>query len=127
MEGVMVFAVLPVAFEAPVFSVSLKIKMAPITNSQWSIGDVVCTSRGSKIAPLKCNGKHCIYTPSSYLKVVFEPGCFDKDPNAQRLNLVLECDDEFQAQIKAFDLWIVEYLTANTERLLKRKMSQELL
>ena len=91
--------------------------MAPITNSQWSIGDVVCTSRGSKIAPLKCDGKHCIHTPNSYLKVVFEPGSFDKDPTAQRLNLVLECDDDFQAQIKAFDLWVVEYLTANSERL----------
>ena len=100
--------------------------MAPITSlSQWSIGDVVCTSRGSKIAPLKCEGKHCVYTPESYLRVVFEPGSFDKDPTAQRLNLVLECDDDFQAQIKAFDVWFVEYLTINSERLLKRKMSPE--
>ena len=99
--------------------------MAPITTSQWSIGDVVCTSRGSKIAPLKCDGKHCVYTPDSYLRVVFEPGSFDKDPTAQRLNLVLECDDDFQTQIKAFDAWFVEYLTVNSERLLKRKMSPE--
>jgi hypothetical protein len=99
--------------------------MAPITTSQWSIGDVVCTSRGSKIAPLKCEGKHCVYTPDSYLRVVFEPGSFDKDPTAQRLNLVLECDDDFQAQIQAFDVWFVEYLATNSERLLKRKMSPE--
>ena len=99
--------------------------MAPITTSQWSIGDVVCTSRGSKIAPLKCEGKHCVYTPDSYLRVIFEPGSFDKDPTAQRLNLVLECDDDFQAQIAAFDAWFVEYLTVNSERLLKRKMSPE--
>ena len=126
MEGLICFSCLPVPrSKLQVFSISLKIKMAPITNSQWSIGDVVCTSRGSKIAPLKFDGKHCIYTPDSYLRVVFEPGSFDKDPTAQRLNLVLECDDDFHAQIKAFDLWIVEYLTANSERLLKRKMSQE--
>jgi hypothetical protein len=99
--------------------------MAPIHTSQWSIGEVVCTNRGSKIAPLKCEGKHCVYTPDSHLRVVFEPGSFDKDPTAQRLNLVLECDDDFQAQIAAFDAWFVEYLTLNSERLLKRKMSPE--
>jgi hypothetical protein len=99
--------------------------MASICASQWSIDDVICTSRGSKVAKLSDNGKLCVYTPSSCLRVPFEAGTFDKDPCAQRLNLIIECDDELQEDIYKFDAWIVQYICEHSERLLKRKMSLE--
>ena len=94
---------------------------------QWSIDDVFCTSRGSKIANLKCDdGSKCAYTPSAgHVRVPFEPSTFDKDPAASRLNLVLECDEELQAEIKSFDAWLIQYLTEHSERILKKAMTSE--
>jgi hypothetical protein len=94
---------------------------------QWSIDDVICTSRGSKIANLKCDdGNKCAYTPpTDHVRIPFEPSTFDKDPTARRLNLVLECDEELQAEIKAFDAWIIQYLTEHSERILKKTMTAE--
>ena len=112
------------------FFSNIKIKrehMASTCTSQWSIDDVISTSRGSKVALLKgdCTGNQCIYVPPSHLRVPFEPGNFDKDPSATRLNLVLECDDDLQAEICKFDAWAVQYITEHSERLLKRNMSYE--
>ena len=94
---------------------------------QWSIDDVICTSRGSKIANLKCDdGNKCAYTPpTDHARIPFEPSTFDKDPTARRLNLVLECDEELQAEIKSFDAWIIQYLTEHSERILKKTMTAE--
>ncbi len=78
--------------------------MASIRTSQWSIDDVIITSRGSKVAEFKDgqNG-NCVFTPTSYLRVPLEPKTFDRDPTASRLNLVLECDSAIQEELDAFD------------------------
>ena len=97
-----------------------------IQTSQWTIDNVICTSRGSKVAKLRgSSGNFCTFTPKNYLRVPFEPSVFDKDPTAQRLNLVLECDCELHEEIAAFDAWIVKYIAENSERILKRSMSIE--
>ena len=104
-------------------------KMVSDSNCQWSIDDVITTSRGSKVARLNsgegANGKQCVYTPKNYLRVPFEPGNFDKDPTAQRLNLVLECDDELQEEIANFDTWATQYLCTHSERLFKKKLTPQ--
>ncbi len=94
---------------------------------QWSIDDVICTSRGSKIANLKCDdGNKCAYTPpTEHVRIPFEASTFDKDPTARRLNLVLECDIELQDEIKSFDAWAIQYLTEHSERILKKTMTSE--
>ena len=103
--------------------------MVSDSNCQWSIDDVIATTRGSKVARLNSgggvNGKQCFYTPKNHLRVAFEPGNFDKDPTAQRLNLVLECDDELQAEIANFDAWATQYICAHSERLFKKKLTPQ--
>ena len=119
------FILLPVGRPSSFFPRKLKKEMVSDSNCQWSIDDVITTSRGSKVARLGTNGKQCVYTPKNYLRVPFEPGNFDKDFTAQRLNLVLECDDELQEEIANFDTWATQYIHEHSERLFKKKLTPQ--
>ena len=92
---------------------------------QWTIDDVTSTTRGSKIAKIRCGEGICVYTPTNAARIPFEPGTFDKDPCAMRLNLVMECDSELQNSIDTFDAWIVDYLTRHSQRIFKKEMTPE--
>ncbi len=99
--------------------------MASIDTTCLNLQDTFTTRRGAKIAVLKaCNGE-CIYQPNEFMRVPFEPSTFDKDPTATNLNLVLETVPEVEEAIKQFDNWLIDYLTQNCERILKRQLTRE--
>ena len=39
--------------------------------------------------------------------------------------MVLECDSAIQEEFAAFDIWMIDYLSEHSERLLKPKMSPD--
>jgi hypothetical protein len=93
--------------------------------NNWGLEDVVCTTRGSKVAKLRSNGDGsvCVYTPDSFLRIPFEPGTFDKDPKASRVNLAIECDTDLRSFIESFDDWVVKHLAEHSERIFKKRMT----
>ena len=96
-----------------------------IDTSQLIVEDT--SARGATTARIKtASGNRVVYTPDCYLNVAFEPSLFDKSKvaDARRLNLFLEhIDRSVEEAIKNFELWIVEYLQQNSERLLKRSLT----
>lgn len=101
--------------------------MAYIDTSRTAIEDVFVTARGSKIAKIRYDGGgDLVFKPPCNVRVPFEPSTFDKDPNAQRLNLVLEiADPDVEATLRYFDSWIVDYVTEHCERILKKSLTRD--
>ena len=96
-----------------------------LDTTSLALEDIFCTSRGSKSARIRCGDGQFVYTPECYMRVPFEPSTFDKNPTADRLNLVLEVSDpDFEASLRGFDAWMVKYLTKNCERIFKRPMTK---
>lgn len=99
--------------------------MASIDTANLSLCDVFTTKHGAKIATIKSGEGPCIYTGDEYLRVVFEPSSFDKDPNSQRLNLILETTPQVLESFQKLDEWLIGYIAEHSERILKRKLSVE--
>ena len=98
-----------------------------IDTSQLIVEDTFVSARGAKTARIKTtSGNRVVYTPDCYLNVAFEPSLFEKSKvaDARRLNLFLELADRgVEEAIRNFELWIVDYIQQNSERLLKRTLS----
>ena len=99
--------------------------MASTRFSQLSLDDVIKSSRGSKFAKLRDGDGDFSHIPSTHLRVPFEPGTYDKAPDAWRLNILLECDDELKETVEEFDAQIIRYLAEHSERIFKRRLTIE--
>ena len=59
------------------------------------------------------------------LRTRFGASTFDNNVDAVRRNLDFDIDDEAAlARLKEIDAWALEYITANSERLLKKQLSR---
>jgi len=101
------------------------ISMASIDTANVSLRDVFVTRHGAKIAGIKDGEGELIYQPNVFLRVPFEPSTFDKDPNATRLNLILETTPQVQEAFQQFDEWLIQYLAEHSERILKKRLTVE--
>ena len=99
--------------------------MASIDIANVSLRDVFSTRHGAKIASIKAGEGDLVYQPNEFMRVPFEPSTFDKDPQATRLNLVLECTPQVQEAFQHFDEWLTEYLAEHSERILKKRLTVE--
>lgn len=93
--------------------------------STWTIEDVFVTPKGAKYARLTgSDGNPIKWVLPCKVVAPFGPSCFDKDPDATRLNLDLRADnDALIASIKKIEEWVVDYLAQHAERLFKRPMT----
>ena len=95
--------------------------------SAWQIADVFVTARGAKIYKVTSpEGQPCTWLPAARVRAPFGPGSFDKDCNATRLNLDICVEDEqLLGECGALDRWAVGYLAEHSERLFKKKMTEQ--
>ena len=92
----------------------------------WQLEDVFVTTKGAKICRVTKDGAECLWKPEPAMAVPFGPSSYDKEPNAQRLNLDLVVSDPIvREQVSALDVWAVGYIAKHAERLLKKPMTQE--
>jgi hypothetical protein len=94
--------------------------------ANFAIDDVFVSHRGNKTARVKNgDGGSFVFIPDAHLRVPFEPSTFDKDPKANRQNIVLELTPEAEKLVREFDAWCINYLTEHSERLFKKALSKE--
>ena len=90
--------------------------------SRFALADVSVNAKGAKSAALTCGGERFHYT-TDLTRSPFGPGNFEKDPLATRQNLELRATNSMDAFFSALDAWAVEYLTAHSERLFKKRLT----
>jgi len=95
--------------------------------NSWQVEDVYVTPKGAKICRISdLGGSECTWKPEPHMLAPFGPSSFDKDPKAKRQNLDLVlADPAVREQVAALDLWALGYITAHSERLLKKPMTEE--
>ena len=96
------------------------------------LDEVIVSKAGAKRAQLRtADGKDVIFQPPCLLNAPFGPSSFDKDPEARRQALEIrtwEGDPEgplLEQYFRELDAWALQYLSAHSERLLKKKLSPE--
>ncbi len=68
---------------------------------------------------LTCKTGPVVFIASKACEAPFGATNFDRDVTAVRQNLELRTTKEQEEYFAAFDAWAVEYLSANSERLLR--------
>ena len=67
--------------------------MAAPDVSTLQLGEIVVSGKGSKTAPIHCNGNEVVLTLEA--PIAFEPSAYgDADKSATRVNLVLRCSEQ---------------------------------
>ena len=89
------------------------------------LDEIFVTKYGAKICRIRGLEDEFIITPSTYLRLPFDASNFDKDPEAQRLSLAIETDDELKNVFTVFDAWVVQYMAEHSVRIFKKEMTLE--
>ena len=90
----------------------------------WHLSDQTVSSKGQKSCQLTADHQPLKFTLGDGLRTRFGASTFDKvDVPRRNLDFDLE-EGETLERLKAIDAWAIEYITANSERLLKKKLSR---
>ena len=93
--------------------------MASFNIESLFIHDVHVNSKGIKTAALSTTDKQPLQFAASTSKAPFGPSNFDKDETAIRQNLEIRLQQEHIAFFEKLDEYMIQYLSVNSERLLK--------
>ncbi len=94
------------------------------TTQTYQLADVhINATRGAESAILTCKTGQVVFVASKACEAPFGATNFDRDVTAVRQNLELRGTKEQEAYFLEFDLWAVEYLSANSERLFKKQLT----
>ena len=93
--------------------------------ASWHLSDQTVSSKGQKSCQLTADHQPMRFQLGEGLRTRFGASTFDKNVDAVRRNLDFDIDDEAAlARLKEIDAWALEYITANSERLLKKQLSR---
>ena len=91
----------------------------------WHLSDQTVSSKGQKSCMLTADHQPVRFQLGEALRTRFGASTFDKNVDAVRRNLDFDIDDEVAlARLKEIDAWAMEYICANSERLLKKQLSR---
>ena len=91
----------------------------------WHLSDQTVSSKGQKSCQLSADHQQVKFQLGDGLRTRFGASTFDKNVDAVRRNLDFDLEEgETLERLKAIDAWAIEYLTAHSERLLKKKLSR---
>ena len=91
----------------------------------WHLSDQTVSSKGQKSCTLSADHEPVRFQLGEALRTRFGASTFDKNVDAVRRNLDFDIDDEVAlARLKEIDAWALEYITTNSERLLKKQLSR---
>ena len=93
--------------------------MASFKIESLFIHDVHVNTKGIKTAAFSTNDKQLLHFAASTSKAPFGPSNFDKDETANRQNLEIRLQQEHIAFFEKLDEYMIQYLSVNSERLLK--------
>ena len=83
------------------------------------------SSKGQKSCQLTADHQPVKFQLGDGLRTRFGASTFDKNVDAVRRNLDFDLEEgEALERLKAIDSWALDYITANSERLLKKKLSR---
>ena len=89
------------------------------------MSDQAVSSKGQKSCQLSADNQPVKFQLGEGLRTRFGASTFDKNVDAVRRNLDFDVDEEAAlARLKEIDAWALEYITANSERLLKKQLSR---
>jgi len=90
----------------------------------WHLSDQSISSKGQKSCQLTADHQPVRFQLGDGLRTRFGASTFDK-VDVPRRNLDFDLEEGATLErLKATDAWAIEYLTANSERLLKKKLSR---
>jgi len=90
----------------------------------WHLSDQTVSSKGQKSCQLSADHQQVKFQLGDGLRTRFGASTFDKNVDAVRRNLDFDLEEgETLERLKAIDTWAIEYITENSERLLKKKLS----
>ena len=93
--------------------------------ASWHLSDQTVSSKGQKSCQLTADHQPMSFQLGEGLRTRFGASTFDKNVDAVRRNLDFDIDDEAAlARLKEIDAWALSYITANSERLLKKQLSR---
>ena len=91
----------------------------------WYMSNQTVSSKGQKSCQLSADNQPVKFQLGEGLRTRFGASTFDKNVDAVRRNLDFDVDEEAAlARLKEIDAWALEYITANSERLLKKQLSR---
>ena len=91
----------------------------------WHLSDQTVSSKGQKSCQLTADHQPVKFQLGDGLRTRFGASTFDKNVDAVRRNLDFDLEEgEALERLKAIDSWALDYITANSERLLKKKLSR---
>ena len=91
----------------------------------WTLADTTVSSKGQKSCQLTCDHAPVKFQLGDGLRTRFGASTFDKNVDAIRRNLDFDLQEgETLERLKAIDAWALDYITAHSDRLLKKKLSR---
>ena len=92
---------------------------------KWHLSEQAVSSKGQKSCVLTADHQVVRFQLGEGLRTRFGASTFDKNVDAVRRSLDFDLDDALVlARLKEIDAWALDYLTAHSERLLKKQLSR---
>ena len=99
--------------------------MSQKTTAHWTLSDQSVSSKGQKSCQLTCDNQPVRFQLGEGLRTRFGASTFDRNVDAIRRNLDFDMEEgEALERLRAIDAWALDYITANSERLFKKKLSR---
>ena len=89
----------------------------------WHLADQFVTAKGAKTCLLTVDGKPFVYQPQT--RVICPFGITSWEEDVARKNLEVRCTPELESFFSALDEWAVTYISQNSNRLLKKQLSEQ--
>ena len=104
-------------------------QMTKMDLSKWYLAEVTTSSKGQKTCQLTNDHYSVSFNLGSNLKTRFGPSTFDKNVETSRksLDFDITADKQITSMLKEIDEWAVEYLHANSARIMKKVMSKDVI
>ena len=91
----------------------------------WHLSEQSVSSKGQKSCQLTADHQPVKFLLGDGLRTRFGASTFDKNVDAIRRNLDFDLEEgETLERLKTIDAWAIDYITTNSERLLKKKLSR---
>ena len=99
--------------------------MEALAVENWHLADQQVSSKGQKACALTASHQPVRFQLGKGLRTKFGATNFDRTDTPRRnLDFDLTENEEVLANLRAVDKWAIEYITANSERLMKKSMTR---
>ena len=96
--------------------------------ANWQLSPIVCNARGNKSAQILCansTGGNLIKVRLGPTKAPFGAGLFTQSADATRLNLDLQCSENYVIFFDAVDEWAIGRLAERSTDYFKKSMTKD--